>query len=72
MRFHAPGGYEQEELAKMHIMSISEAVAQREQSGALRDGRWTNSPHDFPDLGLTGTVLSNALVPFPPNDQQRA
>lgn len=29
-----------------------------------------NSPHEFPDLGLTGTVLSNALVPFPPNDQQ--
>ena len=54
----------------MHIMSISEAVQQREQSGALRDGRWTNSPHDFPDLGLTGTVLSNALVPFPPNDQR--
>ncbi|CAE7247419.1 ade6 [Symbiodinium natans] len=27
-------------------------------------------PHEFPDLGLTGTVLSNALVPFPPNDQQ--
>jgi len=69
--FHAESNrYEQEELAKMHIMSISKAVGQRETAGSCRDGRWVNSPHEFPDLGLTGTVLSNALVPFPPNDQQ--
>jgi len=69
--FHAESNrYEQEELAKMHIVSISDAVRQRQGVGLCRDGRWTNSPHDFPDLGLTGTVLSNALVPFPPNDQQ--
>jgi len=69
--FHAESNrYEQEELAKMHIMSISKAVGQREAAGSCRDGRWVNSPHEFPDLGLTGTVLSNALVPFPPNDQQ--
>lgn len=69
--FHAESNrYEQEELAKMHIQSISSAVGQRETAGNCRDGRWVNSPHEFPDLGLTGTVLSNALVPFPPNDQQ--
>ncbi|CAK9058951.1 Calpain-type cysteine protease ADL1 (Phytocalpain ADL1) (Protein ADAXIALIZED LEAF1) (Protein DEFECTIVE KERNEL 1) (OsDEK1) (Protein SHOOTLESS 3) [Durusdinium trenchii] len=69
--FHAESNrYEQEELAKMHIMTLSSAVADREKQGSLRDGRWVNSPHEFADLGLTGTVLSNALVPFPPNDQQ--
>mmetsp|Transcript_96066 Transcript_96066/g.228768 ORF Transcript_96066/g.228768 Transcript_96066/m.228768 type:complete len:768 (+) Transcript_96066:95-2398(+) len=68
--FHAESNrYEQEELSKMHIHAISEAVQQRQVAG-LSDGRWVNSPHAFPDLGLTGTVLSNALVPFPPNDQQ--
>mmetsp|Transcript_2749 Transcript_2749/g.6486 ORF Transcript_2749/g.6486 Transcript_2749/m.6486 type:complete len:787 (+) Transcript_2749:118-2478(+) len=69
--FHAESNrYEQEELAKMHIVSICDAVRQRQGVGLCRDERWTNSPHEFPDLGLTGTVLSNALVPFPPNDQQ--
>lgn len=69
--FHAESNrYEQEELAKMHIMTLSSAVADREKQGSLRDGRWVNSPHEFADLGLTGMVLSNALVPFPPNDQQ--
>jgi len=69
--FHAESNrYEQEELAKRHLMTLTSAVMQRQQAGLCRDGRWVNCPNEFPDLGLTGTLISNALAPFSPNDQQ--
>eukprot|EP00930_Biecheleria_cincta_P047078 TRINITY_DN3256_c0_g2_i1.p1 TRINITY_DN3256_c0_g2~~TRINITY_DN3256_c0_g2_i1.p1 ORF type:complete len:862 (-),score=133.87 TRINITY_DN3256_c0_g2_i1:360-2945(-) len=69
--FHAESNrYEQEELAKIHLTAICKAVVERQQAGLCRDGRWVNSPNEFEDLGLTGTVNSNAVIPFPPNDQQ--
>lgn len=69
--FHAESNrYEQEELAKIHLTTICKAVVDRQQAGLCRDGRWVNSPNEFEDLGLTGTVNSNAVIPFPPNDQQ--
>jgi len=69
--FHAESNrYEQEELAKIHLAAISRAVVERHEVGLCRDGRWINDPNEFPDLGLTGTVTSNAVIPFPPNDKQ--
>jgi len=69
--FHAESNrYEQEELAKIHLSAISRAVVERQQAGLCNDGRWINDPHEFPDLGLTGTVTSNPVIPFPPNDKQ--
>jgi len=61
---------EQEQLAQVHLAAICRAVDERQMAGLCRDGRWVNDPEDFPDLRLRGTVTSNAVVPFPPHDQQ--
>lgn len=61
---------EQDQLAQIHLSKICRAVDERHMSGICREGRWTNDPEEFPDLRLRGTVTSNAVVPFPPHDQQ--
>uniref|UniRef100_A0A7S0FYE2 Calpain catalytic domain-containing protein n=1 Tax=Pyrodinium bahamense TaxID=73915 RepID=A0A7S0FYE2_9DINO len=69
--FHAESNrLEQEQLAQIHLSAICRAVDERHMSGLCRDGRWTNDPETFPDLQLRGTVTSNAVIPFPPHDQQ--
>jgi len=69
--FHAESNrYEQEQLAQVHLNAIVTASVDRQMAGLCNDGRWVNNPNEFPDLGLVGTITSNPVIPFPPNDQQ--
>jgi len=69
--YHAESNrYEQDELARVHLSAIVGAVIDRQMAGLCRDGRWVNNPNEFPELGLVGTITSNPVIPFPPNDQQ--
>jgi len=69
--FHAESNrHEQEKLARVHLEAISRAVDARHMQGICPDGRWINDPEVFPDLMLRGTMTSNGVVAFPPNDEQ--
>lgn len=69
--FHADSNrFEQQQLAQVHLNTISAAVDSRYMSGQCPDCRWINDPEEFPDLRLRGTFTSNGVLPFPPHDQQ--
>lgn len=61
---------EQDRFAAIHLQRICAAVHERHLMGMCPDERWTNDPEVFPDLHLTGSVTSNPVNPFPPEDDQ--
>lgn len=62
--------WEQEENAKRNFNGLVAKVKQLYNAGRLPEGKWTNDEQVFPNIFKDGSILSPAVIPFPPHDDQ--